>query len=143
MLPLIVPVAVLASSICPPSTIPPLQSNAFVTDSTPVEDPKDPATCNVFAILSLMAQEDEVRQWEERYRAGNMGYGEVKKRVHELFEETFGAARERRAELVKDPDYVEDVLVAGVKKARAVARPLMEQVRQACGLVTAERGKGC
>ena len=116
---------------------------AIVTDSTPVEDPKDPATCNVFAILSLMAQEDEVRQWEERYRAGNMGYGEVKKRVHELFEETFGAARERRAELVKDPDYVEDVLVAGVKKARAVARPLMEQVRQACGLVTAERGKGC
>ncbi len=111
---------------------------SIVTDSTPVEAPKDPTTCNVFAILSLMASEAEMDEWEKRYRAGGMGYGDVKKRVHELFEETFGPARERRAELEKDLDYVEDVLIAGVGKARAVARPLMEKVRAAAGLQKAE-----
>lgn len=109
----------------------------IVTDSTPVESPKDPATCNVFAILSLMADEAEVQQWRDRYLAGGMGYGEAKKRVHELFEATFGEARERRAKLASDLDYVEDVLVEGVRRARAVAEPLMERVREACGLVTA------
>jgi tryptophanyl-tRNA synthetase len=109
------------------------------TDSTPVEAPKDPAACNVFAILSLMASEEEVRQWEERYRRGGMGYGEAKQRVYELFEETFGPARERRAALEKDPDYVEDVLVTGAARAYEVAAPLMERVRAACGLTTARQ----
>ena len=111
---------------------------SIVTDSTPVEDPKDPAKCNVFAILSLMAPGPELGEWDRRYREGGLGYGEVKKRVAELFEETFGPARERRAELEKDLDYVEDILVEGAKRARAVALPLMERVRQACGLVTAK-----
>ena len=110
---------------------------SIVTDSTPVEAPKDPTKCSVFAILSLMAAPDEVREWERRYRAGGGGYGEAKKRVAELFEQTFGPARERRANLAKDLAYVEDVLVAGAKRARGVAQPLMERVRAACGLVTA------
>lgn len=113
---------------------------SIVTDSTPVEEPKDPEKCNVFAILSLMASAEETKAWEKRYRDGGTGYGEAKKRVHELFEETFGAARERRAELVRDPDYVEDVLVAGAARARVVAEPLMVRVREACGLVTGRRG---
>ncbi len=112
---------------------------SIVTDSTPVEAPKDPRNCNVFAILSLMASPEETEQWRERYRAGGLGYGEAKKRVAELFEETFGAARERREALVKDPDYVEDVLVQGVTKARAIAEPLMERVREACGVMTRKR----
>ncbi|MCB9850655.1 MAG: tryptophan--tRNA ligase [Phycisphaerales bacterium] len=110
---------------------------SIVTDSTPVEDPKDPATCNVFAILSLMASPDELADWEARYRAGGTGYGDVKKRVHELFEEVFGEARERREMLARDLDYVEDVLVTGASKAHRVAEPLMDRVRQACGLATA------
>jgi len=112
---------------------------SIVTDSTPVEDPKDPDACNVFAILSLMASEAECEQWRQRYRAGGMGYGDAKKRVFELFEETFAAARERREKLAADRDYVEDVLVDGARKARAVAAPLMERVRDACGLVTASK----
>jgi tryptophanyl-tRNA synthetase len=109
---------------------------SIVTDSTPVEAPKDPNTCNVMAILRLMTEADEAAEWEKRYRAGGMGYGEVKSRVHELFEQTFGAARERRAELERNPDDVEDVLASGVKKARMVAETLMERVRDACGLDT-------
>lgn len=110
----------------------------ILTDSTPVEDPKDPNTCNVFAILSLMVEPDELADWEKRYRAGGMGYGEVKKRLAERFEETFGPARERRAELEKDEAFVEDVLVEGAKRAQAIAHPLMEKVREACGLQTAK-----
>ncbi len=112
---------------------------SIVTDSTPVEAPKDPNSCNVFAILSLMANLDEVAEWEQKYRSGGMGYGEVKKRVHELFEDTFGEARERRMQLEKNPGYVEDVLVAGADRARAVAGPLMHRVREATGLVAAKR----
>ncbi|HNO78666.1 MAG TPA: tryptophan--tRNA ligase [Phycisphaerae bacterium] len=112
---------------------------SILTDSTPVEDPKDPTKCNVFAILSLMVDDKELAEWENRYRAGGMGYGDVKKRLAERFEETFGPARERRAELEKDEAYVEGVLVEGAKKARAIAEPLMAKIREACGLQTAKK----
>ena len=65
-----------------------------------------------------------------------MGYGDVKKRVAELFEERFGPAREKRAKLAKDGSYVEDVLRDGGRRARAVAQQVMEDVRKACGIVT-------
>ncbi len=110
------------------------------TDSTPVEDAKDPDTCNVFALLRLFADADETAEWAGRYRAGGMGYGDAKKRVAELFEENFGPARERRAALESDPDAVEDVLAEGGKRARAVAQGVMAQVRQACGIATASCG---
>ena len=105
------------------------------TDSTPVEAPKNPETCNCFALLKLLATPDEVAEWEQRYRAGGMGYGEVKKRLFELYEQKFGPARERRAEWLKKPDDVEDILRTSARKARAVAQEVMEEVRAACGIV--------
>jgi len=113
---------------------------SIVTDSTPVDAPKDPGTCNVMAILSLMVDDDERREWEQRYRAGGMGYGEVKKRLADVFEQVIGPARERRVKLAADTDYVEDVLVEGAGKARRAALPLMERVRAACGLVKMKAG---
>ncbi len=109
---------------------------SIVTDSTPVEEPKSPESCNVFAMLKLLATEEETAAWAERYGRGGMGYGEVKKRLAELFEETFGPARERREALAADPDRMEDVLVTAGRKARAVACEVMEEVRSACGIVT-------
>jgi tryptophanyl-tRNA synthetase len=106
------------------------------TDSTPVEDPKDPDQCNVMALLRLIASKDEVAQWEERYRAGGLGYGEAKKRLFELFCEVLGPARERYEELSGKPDEVEAILADGARRARAVARQTMREVRQACGLVS-------
>lgn len=105
------------------------------TDSTPVEDPKAPDRCNVFALLRLCAEPDELAEWDERYRQGGVGYGEAKKRLAELLEARLGPARQRREELATDPDYVEDVLRAGGRKARAVARETMAEVRAACGIV--------
>jgi tryptophanyl-tRNA synthetase len=108
---------------------------AITTDSTPVEQPKDPTTCSVFALLKLLAQPAEVATWEERYRAGGMGYGEAKKRLAELYEERFGPRRAARAQWAARPDDVEDVLRSGAQKARAVAQEVMADVREACGIV--------
>ncbi|MCB9852271.1 MAG: tryptophan--tRNA ligase [Phycisphaerales bacterium] len=109
------------------------------TDSTPVEDSKNPHTCNVFALLRLFASPEETAEWATRYRAGGMGYGDVKKRVAELFEELIGPFREKREQLVKDAAYVEDILSEGGRKVRAEAQKVMERVRSACGIVVSGR----
>jgi tryptophanyl-tRNA synthetase len=111
---------------------------SIVTDSTPVEDPKDPDKCNVMALLKALAPESEVKEWEQRYRAGGMGYGEAKKRLADLFFETLGPARKRHEDLLKHPDEVERILTEGGHKARAVAQQTMREVRKACGLVTSQ-----
>lgn len=110
----------------------------IVTDSTPVEQPKDPDKCTIFALLSLVADEAETQQWRHRYAAGGMGYGDVKKRLLELLNVLLDPFRQRYEELGKNPDYVEDVLRAGGQKARAVACETMEKVRAATGIVTAK-----
>ena len=108
------------------------------TDSTPLEAPKNPETCNVFALYQLLATPEEVTVMEERYRAGGMGYGEAKKELAEVAERLLGPARARREQLEADPDYVDDVLRDGANRARAVAREVMADVRDACGLTTAK-----
>ncbi len=109
------------------------------TDSTPVEDPKNPETCNVFAIYKLLANADEVAALDEKYRGGGMGYGEAKQQLFEVAERVLGPARERRGELEADTDYVEDVLNTAAGRARAVAGEVMAEVREVCGLMV---GKG-
>jgi len=106
----------------------------IVTDSTPVEDPKDPAKCNVFALLKLVASDDELGEWESRYRNGGMGYGEAKKRLAELVIDYFKPYREKRAELESNIGYVNEVLAEGAKRARAVAVETLAKARKAVGL---------
>ena len=74
----------------------------------------------------------------EKYRAGGMGYGEAKKMLADVIERVLGPARERRQKLEADPDYVEDVLRKGGLHARSVARGVMADVRDACGLITSK-----
>ena len=105
------------------------------TDSTPVDRPKNPDTCNVFALLKLFATPAEIAEWNDRYRKPGMGYGDAKKRLAELYEERFGPAREKRAALEKNPSYVEDLLEAGARRARSEAEKTMHDVRAACGIV--------
>jgi tryptophanyl-tRNA synthetase len=106
----------------------------IVTDSTPVQDPKDPEKCNVFALLKLVAQADELAEWEEKYRSGGLGYGTAKKRLAQLLIEYFGPYRQKRAELENNLDFVEQVLTSGAERAGAVARETLNKVRQAVGL---------
>jgi tryptophanyl-tRNA synthetase len=106
----------------------------IVTDSTPVEAPKDPERCNVFALYSLFATAEEKAALAARYRAGGMGYGEAKKMLLEKINVHFGPARERRKQLAAHPDQVEDILRRGAQRARAEAQQTMALVRQAVGM---------
>ncbi len=106
----------------------------IVTDSTPVEEPKDPETCNVFALLKLVASAEELAEWENKYRSGGMGYGEAKKRLAELVIEHFKPFRQKRTELENNIDYVREVLAQGAGRAKAVAKETLEKARQAVGL---------
>jgi tryptophanyl-tRNA synthetase len=106
----------------------------IVTDSTPLEAPKDPTRCTVFALYSLLATEAEREALAARYRAGGMGYGEAKKLLLEKINEHFGPARERRKRLAVDSAHVEGVLEYGARKARAEARKTMALVREAVGI---------
>jgi len=106
----------------------------IVTDSTPVEQPKDPNKCNVFALLKLVASPQELAEWESRYRNGGMGYSEAKSRLAELLIEYFGPFRQKRTELESNIDYVRKVLADGARRARAVASRTLADARKAIGL---------
>lgn len=106
----------------------------IVTDSTPVEQPKDPERCNVFALLKLVASPDELGEWENRYRNGGTGYSEAKKRLAELMIDYFKPYRQKKAELDNNIGYVREVLAKGAERARAVATKTFDEVRKAVGL---------
>lgn len=105
------------------------------TDSTALEDPKDPESDNVFALIKLFADKETQDQIAEKYRAGGYGYGHAKKELLGMIEDYFGEARERRKELETDLDYVHDVLREGSKKARKRAEEVMEPIRDVTGIV--------
>ena len=107
---------------------------AIVTDSAPVEAPKDPDANNVFNLVKLFATPEETAQWRARFTAGGLKYSEVKKRLIALLDERFGAARERRKELQKNPRYVDGVLQDGAAKARKIASATLARARKACGI---------
>ncbi len=106
----------------------------IVTDSTPVEAPKDPDKCNVFALLKLVASPEELADWDKKYRQGGVGYGAAKKRLVELLIEYFKPYRQKRQELENNIDYVNKVLKQGAEKAAAVANVTLKRVRKAVGL---------
>lgn len=105
----------------------------IVTDSTPVEAPKDPTKSSIVQLYRLFAPADDVARMEAEFRQGGVGYGEFKKRLFGAFWETFRPLRERRAALQADPAQVERALTAGAERARAEASATMRQVRAAVG----------
>ena len=112
----------------------------IVTDSSTVADPKDPEKCNVFALYSLFATDEEKAALAARYRAGGMGYGEAKQALLAKIDAYFGPARERRKQLAQDPTTVEDVRRRGAQKARAEAQQTMALVREAVGMRSRSAG---
>jgi tryptophanyl-tRNA synthetase len=116
----------------------------IVTDSTPVEEPKNPDTCNAFALYKLFATQAEQAEMADLYRnpmkgaeqrgGRPFGYGDAKTALLAKVDAYFAAARERRKQLVCDPGLVEEVLSAGAKRARAVAQVTLQIVRPAVGI---------
>lgn len=106
----------------------------IVTDSTPLEDPKDADSCNVFSLFKLLATADECQELRERYQAGGMGYGHAKQALFEKYWEYFQDFRERRTELEDNLDYVEETLNKGAIRAQQTADELIIKVKKAVGL---------
>jgi tryptophanyl-tRNA synthetase len=104
------------------------------TDSTPMGQPLDPTTCNVFALYSLFATEAEKAALAEQYRAGTIGFGGAKKLLKDKIDGYFAPFRDKRKELAAKPDTVEDILRDGARRARFETQKTMEKVYKATGL---------
>ena len=107
---------------------------SIVTDSTPVETPKDPANSVIVDLFRLFASPDQVKDMEQRFRAGGTGYGDFKKELFAAMWNYFQPMRLRRKELESDPGYVDRVLLSGAERANALAGETVRNVRKAIGL---------
>jgi tryptophanyl-tRNA synthetase len=106
----------------------------IVTDSTPVEEPKDPEKCNVFALYKLFANNDMTEKMRLRYKQGGMGYGEAKKELFGIIWEYFKNAREKRNLLEKDKNEIHTILRKGAEKTRKIAKTTLDEVMSKVGL---------
>ncbi len=103
------------------------------TDSTPLEEPKNPDTCNVFALYKILGNDDQVAEMRSNYENGGYGYGHAKQALYELVLEKFSKQRERYDELMSDKTLLDDELRKGADKARKVAQQVIKRVRTKVG----------
>lgn len=108
----------------------------IVTDSKRPEDPKDPEECNIFAIYRHFADADAVAAKRQLYLDGGLAYGAMKQELFELLEAAFTDKRDRYNVLMNNTDELDRILETGAEKARAIAAPIMVQVRKAVGVST-------
>ena len=106
---------------------------SIVTDSTPVDQPKDPETCNLFAVYRHFAPPERVAEVSRLYIEGGAAYGAIKKELVGILWDFFKDARDKRAKLMKDPQHIRNVLTMGAEKARAIATDTIETVRKRVG----------
>jgi tryptophanyl-tRNA synthetase len=107
---------------------------SIVTDSTPVEAPKDPQKSTIFKLYSLVASKKEIADMRARFVLGGTGYGDFKKQLFEKLWEYFAPMRRRREEILVDKSYIDSVLARGAKRANEIADQVMKRVREAVGL---------
>jgi len=107
---------------------------SIVTDSTPVEAPKDPSKSTIFQLYSLVASKNEAAEMRERFEKGGTGYGDFKKQLFEKLWEYLAPMRKRREEILADKSYIDNVLARGAERANEVADQVMKRVRGAVGL---------
>ena len=107
---------------------------SIVTDSTPVEAPKDPAESTIFKLYSLVASKNETAAMREQFLKGGTGYGDFKKELFEKLWEYFAPMRKRREEILADEAYIDNVLENGATRANEIAEQVMKRVREAVGL---------
>jgi len=107
---------------------------SIVTDSTPVEAPKDPSRSTIFQLYSLFATKNEIAEMRERFQKGGTGYGDFKKELFQKLWQYFAPMRKRREEILADKSYVDSVLIRGARRANEVANQVMQRVRSAVGL---------
>ena len=109
------------------------QVMGIVTDATPLEDPKDPDTCNVFALYSLLAEAPDTQEMRNKYLAGGFGYGHAKSALLELILDSFKEERVKFDSWMNDKTTMDQELKIGADKARIVASETLSRVRKAAG----------
>ena len=109
------------------------QIMGIITDSTPMEDPKNPDTDNVFALYKILASESQTDQMRNNYLNGNYGYGHAKQALFELIVDRFGGAREKFNYYLSHLNEVENALSLGAEKAHKVADGVLDRVRKRVG----------
>jgi len=107
---------------------------SIVTDSAPVEAPKDPAESTIFKLYSVVASKNEIAAMREQFLKGGTGYGDFKKQLFEKLWEYFAPMRKRREEILADKLYIDNVLEKGATRANEIADQVMKRVREAVGL---------
>jgi tryptophanyl-tRNA synthetase len=108
----------------------------IVTDSRPMEQPKEPGTDHLFQLYSLFADDAQREAMAATYRRGGFGYGEVKKALADLAVNYFAEARQRRADLEAHPERVREILAEGAARARKKAAEVLLRAQRACGVKT-------
>jgi tryptophanyl-tRNA synthetase len=109
------------------------QVKTIVTDSTPLEEPKNPDTDNVFAIYKLIASPEQREALRAKYLAGNFGYGHAKQELYELIRQKYATQREAFAFYMSNPVELDRKLERGEAKARVIAVEVLERVRKVLG----------
>jgi len=109
------------------------QVMSIVTDSTALEDPKDPETCNVYKLYKLLATEEETLELAEKYKNGGFGYGHAKKELLNKILEHFADARTKYNEIAKKESFIKEILEEGAKKAKVVAEETLDNVKKMIG----------
>ncbi|MDC0303749.1 tryptophan--tRNA ligase [Flavobacteriales bacterium] len=109
------------------------QIMGIVTDSTPMEEPKDPDTCNAFALYGLLASDNQIAEMRQNYFGGNYGYGHAKQALFELILEEFKSERARFDELMSNPSNIESLLLQGAEKAQPIANEILGRFKTAIG----------
>lgn len=109
------------------------QVMAIVTDATPLEEPKNPDTCNVVKIYSLLASSEQIEEMRAKYLAGNYGYGHAKQALYELILDKFKVEREKYNYYINNLEEVDKLLQQGAQKAQIVANNVLSRVREKLG----------
>lgn len=109
------------------------QIMGIVTDSTPIEEPKDPAKDNVFALYKILASQEQIEEMSANYLSGGYGYGHAKQALYELLLQKFDEPRERFEYYMNHLDEVDEALAKGAEKAKKVADVVLARVREKVG----------
>ncbi len=109
------------------------QVMSIITDSTPMEDPKNPDICNVFSIYKLLANENQIKAMRGNYTGGNYGYGHAKQALFELIVEKFEEPRKIFNHYMENPAELDQKLKEGEEKARVIANSVLDRVRAKIG----------
>ena len=108
----------------------------IATDSTPLEEPKDPESCTVFALYRMVADQSSVENMRKQYESGGFGYGHAKQALFEALLDNFSIARTQFDKLMEEPKQMDQVLQQGAQKAQEIAQEVLSRVRSRLGFLT-------